>query len=144
MGNNNKGRRKARSADAIKDYFDKSGLTFEDFEDAPSRSGNIRRDGIAFTMRVGLHLGAPSQAIMARGQFLKVRRAPKFANQNGGGYVLHPLNPNQPDRCRHNGSWIPQRKYLSWYDDAIWQNHMQGVAASLKRNNALLNSIVKK
>jgi hypothetical protein len=47
-----------------------------------------------FYMRVGLHLGRPTQAIFSHGKFLRIRREKRFE-----GCDLKKIDPNKPDEC---------------------------------------------
>lgn len=47
-----------------------------------------------FYMRVGLHLGRPTQAIFSNGKFLQIRREKRF-----DGCDFKKIDPNKPDEC---------------------------------------------
>ena len=49
--------------------------TYDEFEKQPS--GDLLIGGVLFSMRVGLFMGRPMQAIQADGQFVRMRPAPK-------------------------------------------------------------------
>ncbi|RPI87191.1 MAG: hypothetical protein EHM40_23140 [Chloroflexi bacterium] len=72
--------------------------TFADFEQA-SRGEIDLHTGLTFRrtkfkMRVGIHLGRPTQAILAEGQFVRMRSAPEYAD-----YELKVLDAKNPDSC---------------------------------------------
>jgi hypothetical protein len=72
--------------------------TFSKFEENPKGELKIHTGlnfrATKFKMRVGLHLGRPTQAIIAEGQFVKMRAAPEYAD-----YELRVLDANNPDAC---------------------------------------------
>lgn len=83
-------------------------------------------------MRVGLHMGRPTQAIMAEGHFLRIRAArPEFAVA-----YLKKLDPQYPDTCLYLGGltgqqpmWMPSppapvfsQSGLGWYQTINPQN----------------------
>ena len=73
-------------------FFEAVDPTWEMFE--AQKDGNLRIGGYIFSMRVGLHLKRPTQAIMGAGQFIKMRSA-----GNATGRTLKVLDPTMPDRC---------------------------------------------
>jgi hypothetical protein len=91
------------SDDAITDYLtDLLGdLPFEAFEMNPT--GNIILLGTKFSMRIGVFLGMPSQAIMAQQQFVKMRHVQKFDKR-----ALKVLDPKEPDRCLYKLGGVGQ------------------------------------
>lgn len=62
-----------------------------------------------FKMRIGLHMGRPTQAIMAIGSFVKLRAAPKY-----GQYVLAKLDPQYPDDCLYPHPGRVGRELTQW------------------------------
>jgi len=56
--------------------------------------------GIEFKMRIGLHMKRPTQAVMALGQFVKLRRANEY-----GRFKLKNLTPEAPDTCVYFHGW---------------------------------------
>ena len=91
------------SDDAITDYLtDLLGdLPFEAFEMNPT--GNIILLGTKFSMRIGVFLGMPSQAIMAQQQFVKMRHVQKFDKR-----ALKVLDPKEPDSCLYQCGGVGQ------------------------------------
>lgn len=73
-------------------------IPFSKFEE--ETRGELRlRTGLGlrhtkFRMRVGLHLGRPTQAIIAEGVFVRMRAAPEYAD-----FELKVLDANNPDVC---------------------------------------------
>jgi hypothetical protein len=72
--------------------------TFADFEKATKGEMDLHT-GLTFRrtrfkMRVGLHLNRPTQAIIAEGQFVRMRAAPEYAD-----YELRVLDAQKPDSC---------------------------------------------
>ena len=59
-------------------------------------NGTIELEGIPFKLRVGLHLKRPMRAIIAMGQFVRVKAASEFI-----GYQLKKLTPEAPDTCMY-------------------------------------------
>jgi len=57
-------------------------------------NGTIELQGIQFKLRVGLHLGRPTQVIIAEGQFIRMRAAPEYAD-----HELKVLDAKNPDNC---------------------------------------------
>ena len=55
---------------------------------------------IRFCMRVGEHLRRPTMAIIAAGQFVRLRHAQEYEQ-----FELNRLDPENPDACLY---WIPQ------------------------------------
>lgn len=67
-------------------------VPWEDF--SKINNGTIRVENIDFKLRVGLHMKRPMRAIIAIGQFVRVKAAPEFAE-----YPLKLLTPDAPDTC---------------------------------------------
>ena len=120
--------------------------SWEAFEDTDD--GNIE----IFSMRVGTHLGRPTQAVMAEGHFLKIRARPDFA-----GYQLKRLDPSNPDEClyppRANKMYIPSQAKLwrpkntelnlSDLASATLRSRTAALVNNLTKSNALLQTILK-
>lgn len=67
-----------------------------------------------FVMRVGVHLGRSTQAIMSCGHFIRLRKDDRWE-----GWPLNVLDPSNPDGCIYYNynttvnirGWCPQRSY---------------------------------
>ncbi len=85
--------------------------TWEMFE--AKQRGELVIGGYTFAMRVGLHLKRPTQAIMAAGQFVRMRSA-----GNATGRDLKVLDPAMPGNCLYGGSSLnalADKNYGCWH-----------------------------
>lgn len=95
-------------------FFEAIQPTWEMFE--KQHSGDLKIGGYIFSMRVGLHLQRPTQAVMAAGQFIKMRSA-----GNATGRKLKVLDPNMPNRALYKmgslGDLTPGETKGCWHPD---------------------------
>lgn len=108
--------------------------TFIDFEQITKGEMQLHAGGFGrttFKMRVGLHLGRPTQAIIAQGCFVRMRAATEYAD-----YELKVLDANNPDVCLYEQlvaevgqpglaeRWRPTNIYrwfkTNWGGTTIW------------------------
>lgn len=68
-----------------------------------------------FYMRVGLHLGRPTQAIFSNGKFLRIRREKRF-----DGCDFKKIDPNKPDECLYE-------EYKETATYATYPQNLQGL-----------------
>src|SRR5271170_6264375 len=78
------------------------GLDWEDFEKSSTGDVFVRKmptkDMVRFSLRVGLHMGRPSKAILAMQQFVRITVAQEYEPYK---QWLHKLDPNYQDGCTY-------------------------------------------
>lgn len=79
----------------------------------------LRGRGTLFKMRVGLYMGRPMQAIIAEGQFVRMRPATQYE-----GFELKRLDCTEPDECVYEGliqdPADSPRKTIKWWPPAFF------------------------
>lgn len=93
------------------------GREFAFFEEL--HNGDWWIKSVKFQMRVGLHMGHPTQVIIANGQFIKVRPW-GYDDDYYFARPLHKIDASDPDECLYGSSWHPAHEEDEgepWFED---------------------------
>jgi hypothetical protein len=116
------------TAEELKRMIKQAGHSWAHFESTSRGELVVIRKGfrekILIKMRIGLHMGLSTQALIADDQFIKIRSRPDFDD-----YVLKKLDPLWPDKCLYGSvtehllsrvykrmEWRPNYKKQSFYE----------------------------